>query len=168
MIDYNKLNKKMDQYYQFNKGTENDCLLEHVETVEEAKSFFHTYGSNLEQGTEIVRTEINSWTDQWWFWFWIVFVLLAVALSTITPIISVVIIVAASQCLYRVNTFLSALSACKKVSREAEEIKNSVMMKEMTDQEIIRLTNSFIDKHNRVWETQKVKEEIKERNRRNQ
>lgn len=172
MIDYKKLDKKTDQYYHFNKHTENDCLLEHVETVEKAKAFFYTYGSNLEQGVEIIRTEIKNWTDHWWFWDGIGFMLIAVALSargSMGPIVSAFSIVAASRCLHQVSSILPALSACKTVSRDAEKIKNKVMIKGMTDQEIICLTNSFIDKHNRVWETQKVKEEIRERNnRRNQ
>lgn len=165
-IDFNKLNKKIDQYYWFNKDTENDCLLEHVETVEEAKTFFYTYGSNLEHGTEVAKTTINSWTDQWQFWNWIGFMILAVALyamDTMSPIVSGVGIVAASRCMHQVSTVLSALSNCKKVFREAREIKNVVMMKGLTDLEILSLTNSFINKHNRVWETQLVKKEIAEK-----
>ena len=37
-------------------------------------------------------------------------------------------------------------------------------MKGLTDLEILNSTNSFIKKHNRVWETQLVKKEIEEKN----
>ena len=169
MIGYTKLNKKIDQYYLFNKDTENDCFQKHVETVEEAKSFFRAYGRNLELGVEIVRSYIKSYTDQWQFWGWIGFMILAVALSatgSLSPIVFGVSVVAGTRCLNQVGTVLSALSNCKKTSREAEEIKNLVMMKGLTDLEILDATNSFINKHNRVWETQLVKEEIREKNNR--
>ena len=169
MIDFNKLNKRIDQYYLFNKDTENDCLQKHVETVEEAKSFFCTYGRNLELGVEIAQSYIKSYTDQWQFWDWICFMILAVALSAMgvmTPIVCSVGVVATARCLNKVSVILSALSNCKKISREAEEIKNMVMMKGLTDLEILNATNSFINKHNRVWETQLVKEEIREKNNR--
>ena len=169
MIDYTKLNKKIDQYYLFNKNTENDCLQKHVETVEEAQSFFCTYGRNLELGVEIVRSYIKSYTNQWQFWDWICFMILAVALSAMgvmTPVVCGVSVVATTRCLNKVSVILSAMSKCKKTSREAEEIKNLVMMKGLTDLEILDATNSFINKHNRVWETQMVKEEIRKKNNR--
>lgn len=164
MMDFNKLNKRIDQYYLFNKDTGNDCLLKHVETVEEAKSFFCTYGRNLEQGVEIARTNINSYTDQWQFWAWIGFMILAVILSVQSPIVVGVGVVAAARCINQVGVVLSALANCKKVFREAGKIKNLVMMKGLTDLEILNSTNSFIKKHNRVWETQLVKKEIEEKN----
>ena len=169
MIDYTELNKKIDQYFWVNKETENDALLKHVETVEEAKSFFYMYGRNLELGVEIVQSNIKSYTDQWQSWGWIVFMILAVALSAMgamSPIVCGVSVVATSRCLNQVSVILSALSNCKKISSEAKEIKNMVMMKGLTDLEILNATNLFINKHNRVWETQLVKEEIREKNNR--
>ena len=169
MIDYTKLNKRIDQYYWVNKDTENDGILKHVATVEEAKSFFYMYGRNLELGVEIVKSNIKSYTDQWQSWGWIVFMILAVALSAMgamSPIVCGVSVVATSRCLNQVSVILSALSNCKKISSEAKEIKNMVMMKGLTDLEILNATNLFINKHNRVWETQLVKEEIREKNNR--
>lgn len=169
MIDYTKLNKKIDQYYWVNKETENDALLKHVETVEEAKSFFYMYGCNLELGVEIVRSYIKSYTNQWQFWDWIGYIILAVALSVMgamSPIVCGVSVVATTRCLNQVSVILSALSNCKIISRDAKEIKNMVMMKGLTDLEILNTTNTFINKHNRVWETQQVKEEIRAKNNR--
>ena len=55
MMDFNKLNKRIDQYYLFNKDTGNDCLLKHVETVEEAKSFFVRMDATLNKALKLLE-----------------------------------------------------------------------------------------------------------------
>ena len=172
MTNNNKLKKKIELFYGFNIDTENDRLLEHVRTAEEAKIFLKLYGSVLESGCEEVKKEIYGGTDPWQFWCWLpclIIILAAVLLNAFyhgdgpSGLLGVIFIVSVSSLLGRINPVLAELLTCKKARREARKLKKEVMLKGLTDQEILEFTNAFIDKHNRVWETQQVYKEIRKK-----
>ena len=153
MERYQKIHKL---YYWFQTERETNRLLQHVETVEEAKSFWKSYGAEVEQACNeywaSISHELPTESERFGV-SWVVLlascILLFVSHDGELAYLLIIAISISSMCVViPIYTLLSSWIEYKRLSREVGMIKDGRMFKGMSDLEAIALTNGFIDAQN--------------------
>ena len=161
MKEYNSIH---ELYYIYHKNHGTDHLLKRVESAEEAKRFFKQYGMDLQRASEWIRkygkdhSPFPSWKRDPRFWIaFLVFLGSTVVMFKTNAIFSSTIMMFSSMAaFYPICYKISGCEISKKLLKTSRRFQDDRLFKRQKDQKIIRETNYFIAKQNKVWEENQI------------
>ena len=157
MKEYNSIH---DLYYLYHKSHGTDRLLKRIESAEEAKLFFKSFGADLQQASEWTRkyqkeqTPFPLWTKDLRFWtLFLVFLgSTAVMFLTNSRFASTVMMFSSIAASYPICYTIVGHNVCRQLMHTSRKFQSDNLFRWKSDKKIIADTNYFIAKQNKVLE----------------